>query len=195
MAKKTTQQPKAKKAPAAAKNRKLRAPAVETLIGMNERELLKNAEFKKLFEAKKKEIFASYEKIIGPQFARTISDAKTGLQVLISAVPVGPSAIRKNIRRGPSIVIIQTMVGNIHYTETVEHVNLKRACEFIGDYSQVQTARFCEEAVNRHAKNEFHKAIYDLTSQLSINSTKAIAYPVIDKNKALKAPDHTHKKG
>lgn len=122
------------------------------ILGPNAAELMKNPAFKVAFEQKKQAIIDGYKDILckkSPPFCKIINDVTTGLRVLLMIVPEND----RNIKKSGAAVIVSTMVGNINYSEAIGHGNLKRACEYIADFEQKQSARFCETAVSEYARD------------------------------------------
>ena len=113
------------------------------------KELMKDPEWARKFEEKKQQIAEGYNQIKSPKFCKIITDEKSGLIVLVYVMP----ASNDRIKRSPAEVYVMTMVNNICHVEMVKFSSLKRACEYVGDFDQEQSARFCDTAVRIHAVN------------------------------------------
>jgi hypothetical protein len=125
-------------------------------------ELLKTPEFKERFEKTKGNIIAGYNLLKTPPFCKILKDDKTGLVILLEVQPHSGRYIHKL----PATVNITTMVGRIKYVETADFKNLRRACEYVNDFDQKQSARFTESAINVHSKDMINHVISELSPML-----------------------------
>lgn len=84
-----------------------------------------------------------------PDFARFITDKKTGFKILIMAGPENTHQAKKS----ECGVYITTIVENTVYEQRVGFGNIDFALEYIKDFGPVQIARFCQRATIQHAFN------------------------------------------
>lgn len=173
-AKKTAAKPRAKKASA----KKPELVDIKFLTNHPKvQELAKQPNFKQRFELVKAKIKAGYDFIQSPPFCKPIIDKSTGLIVLLEVQPSDPNSIH----RRPAAVFIKTMVGRVQYIEEAEFRNMQRACEYISDFDQKQSARFCSSAVKKHAHDVTISALKDIE-------------PMIDQALEAKQPVNNEKK-
>lgn len=83
-------------------------------------------------------------------FARVMVDPKTGILVSISALPSNPRLVKTS----DAAVFIHTLIGNVGYQEQVEFENITRATEYVADFSQVQSNRFANSAIEYQKLND-----------------------------------------
>ncbi len=77
-------------------------------------------------------------KLKSPSWAKTLTDKKSGLIVNVSAWPIGSNP------QGPAKVKVSCVTNSYVHYEVTSFENSARACQYVTDFGQVQSERFCK---------------------------------------------------